>query len=125
MFRSSLIVLGICALIASPILAAEPTVTKSIFAETADETVLIVQVSAADQEIFGINLSDASGSITDIFCPKGWVGISSGDRVTFRTDEPISLGQTVKFRIVTTDKSAPLGITFRDKKSPIHMNQNI
>ena len=125
MLRSSLMVLAICALVASPILAAEPTVTKSIFAETADETVLIVQVSAADQEIYGINLADDTGSITDIFCPKGWVGISSGDRVTFRTADPISTGQTIQFRIVTTDKSAPLGITFRDKKSPIHTNQNI
>ena len=126
MLRSSLMMLAICAFLAAPVLAADPVISKSIFAEADGETVLLVQVRAANQEIYGINLVDETGSVTDIVSPKGWVGISSGDRVIFRTgDKPIGAGETVVFRIVTTNKAAPLGLTFRDKESPIHVNQNI
>lgn len=126
MLRSSLMILAICVLFATPVLSAEPVVTKSIFAETGAETVLLVKVSGADKTIYGINLEDESGSITDIFAPKGWVGISTGDSVMFRTgDKPIASGSTVIFRIVTSNKAAPLGVTFRDRDSSIHVDQNI
>jgi hypothetical protein len=57
--------------------------------------------------------------------PKGWVGISSGDQVYLRGDEPISSGETVAFRIVTTNGDAPLGVTFHGKKDPIHAKQTL
>ena len=126
MLRSTLMILAICVLIATPVLSAEPVVSKSIFAESGAETVLLVKISGADKAIFGINLADDSGSITDIYAPKGWVGISTGDEVMFRTgDKPIAKGSTVTFRIVTTNKAAPLGVTFRDRDSSIHVDQNI
>jgi hypothetical protein len=129
MTRSPLIILAVCALaavIALPAAAADPVVAKRVITEADGVTVLKISVSAANQSIYGITLADETGSIADIWVPKGWVGISSGDRVIFRAgDDPISSGETVAFRIVTTNGSAPLDITFRGQKTPIHAKQTL
>ena len=128
MIRSTLIVLTVCALaavIALPALAADPVVGKSVLTEDAGTTVLKISISAANQSIYSVTVADETGSIANIFVPKGWVGISSGDKVIFRGDKPISSGETVAFRIVTTNASAPLGITFRGLKTPIHAKQTL
>lgn len=128
MTRSILFVLLACALatfLVVPAMAADPVVTKSVITEEDGTTALKISVSAANKPIYGITIVDETGSITNIRSPKGWVGISSGDLVLFRSGDPISSGETVAFRIFTTNKSAPLGITFRDVKSPIHSRQTL
>jgi hypothetical protein len=128
MTRSTLFVLLACvfaAFLVVPAIAADPVVKKSVITEDEGTTALKISVSAANKPIYGITITDDTGSITNIVVPKGWVGISSGDRVILRSGDPISSGETVAFRILTTNKSAPLGITFRDVKSPIHSRQTL
>jgi len=106
--------------------AAEPAVSKRLVTEDDGMAVLVLEVRGADQAIYGITLVDETGSVVDIVSPKGWSGISSGDRVLFTTvDTPVGSGERIEFRIVTSNKSAPLRVSFRDAKSMIHSRQTI
>lgn len=129
MFRSiSTIVLAaaLAGLLAAPLLAAEPVVSKRLVTEDDGMAVLILEVRGADHAIYGITLIDETGSVLDVVAPKGWAGISSGDRVLFSTvDTPVGAGKTVAFKIVTSNKSAPFRVTFRDAKSMVHSKQTI
>jgi hypothetical protein len=129
MYRSIcmvIVVVALAALTVAPVWAAEPVVTKRVMTEDNGTAVLVVEVRAADHALYGVNLVDESASVTDIVAPKGWAGITSGDRVVFATvDTPVAAGERVVFRVITTNKSAPLGITFRDAKSLIHAKQTI
>jgi hypothetical protein len=129
MFRilsTILFVAALAGIAAGPALSAEPAVSKRVMTEVDGTTVLIVEIQAASQAIYGITVADASASVTDIVAPKGWSGISSGDRVVLSTvDKPIEAGGSVVFRLVTTNKEAPLRFTFRDAKSLIHSGQTI
>jgi hypothetical protein len=117
---------ALAGMLAGPALSAEPVVSKRVMTEDDGTAVLIVEVRAAGEAIYGINVADASASVTDIVAPKGWSGISSGDRVVLATtDKPIQAGGSVVFRLVTTNKEAPLRFTFRDAKSLIHTGQTI
>ena len=129
MFRilsTILFVAALAGIAAGPALSAEPAVSKSVMTEDNGTAVLIVEVRAASEPIYGITVVDASASVTDVVAPKGWSGISSGDRVVFSTvDKPVEAGGSVVFRLVTTNKEAPLRFTFRDAKSLIHTGQTI
>lgn len=117
---------ALAGIVSGPALSAEPAVSKRVMTEVDGTTVLIVEIQAASQAIYGITVADASASVTDIVAPKGWSGISSGDRVVLSTvDKPIEAGGSVVFRLVTTNKEAPLRFTFRDAKSLIHSGQTI
>lgn len=123
---STLVAAALVALFAGAGLCAEPTVSKSVVTEDDGTAVLIVEVRASNQPIYGITVVDASASVTDLVAPKGWAGISSGDRVVLSTvDTPVAAGGSVVFRLVTTNKAAPLRFTFRDAKSLIHTGQTI
>ena len=104
-----------------PALAAGPSVTKSVIGESVDGTaVVVIKVTATDGAIYGIDIKDASGSINDIIAPKGWVGITSGKKVIFRTGgKPIRSGASTSFRLVTTNKHAPLSVSFRNERSSV------
>jgi hypothetical protein len=117
---------AIAGIVAGPALSAEPVVSKRVMTEDAGTAVLIVEVQAANAAIYGITVLDASASVTDLVAPKGWSGISSGDRVVLSTvDKPVEAGGTLVFRLVTSNKEAPLSFTFRDAKSLIHSGQTI
>jgi len=120
------VVAALIALLAGAGLSAEPAVSKRVMTEDDGTAVIVVEVSASDRPIYGITVVDASASVTDIVAPKGWAGISSGDRVVFSTvDKPVEVGGSVVFRLVTSNKAAPLRFTFRDAKSLIHSGQTI
>jgi len=103
-----------------PALAAGPNVTKSVAGEGDGSAVVVIRVTATDGAIYGVNIKDASGSINDIIAPKGWVGISSGKDVIFRTGgQPIRTGTSTSFRLVTTNKDASLSVSFRDERSTV------
>jgi len=120
------LVIALAGVAAAPVSAAEPVVSKSVMTEDDGTAVLVVEVRAADRDIYGITFVDDSGSVTDIFAPKGWAGITSGDRVVFATtDTPVGAGERVVFKVVTTNKTAPLRVTFRDAKHMIHTKQTI
>jgi hypothetical protein len=88
--------------------------------------VVVVRVSATSDDIYGVTIKDASASIGDIIAPKGWVGISSGRDVIFRTDDsPIRAGSSAAFRLMTTNAGGELSVTFRDSKSPIGSGQTL
>jgi len=120
------IVASLAVLTTVPAVASEPVVSKRVMTEDNGTAVLVVEISATADAIYGVTLVDETGSVTDVFAPKGWAGISSGDRVLFSTvDSPVEAGATVVFRLVTTNKSAPLRVTFRDAKSLIYSGQTI
>lgn len=115
---STLLVLALGTILALPASAAEPQVSKRVLADAGGTSVVLLNVTASGRDIYGISISDASGSIEDIVSPNGWAGVTSGDRVVFRTsDTPIGSGKTVTFRIVTKNKDAGLTLLFRDSKS--------
>lgn len=127
MTRSTLLVAALLfALIVAPAMAADPAVTKSVLGEADGASVVLLRVTAKDRAVYGVTITDASASVEDIIAPEGWIGISSGDRVLFRTtDTPIKTGRTVSFRIVTTNGQADLGVTFRGEKTAFGSKKTI
>lgn len=114
------IAISLGVLVAVPILAAAPNATKSVMGTEDGTSVVVIRVSAANQAIYGVTVKDASGSIKDIVAPKGWVGISSGSAVIFRTgSKPIKAGSSLSFRLHTTNEDAALSVTFKDEDSAI------
>lgn len=113
-------------LLALPVLAANPNASKKV-AGSEDGTALVeIRVTAVGQSVYGVTIKDASGSIEDIIAPKGWVGISSGDHVIFRTGEkPIRSGNSMTFRLFTTNEGGSLSVSYRDDKGPIGSAQNL
>jgi hypothetical protein len=110
----------VVALVALPVLAAGPSVTKSVKGSEDGTSVVLIRVTAASESVYGVTIKDASGSIKDIIAPKGWVGICSGSDVIFRTGEkPIRAGSSLTFQLFTTNEDGELSILFRDDKSPI------
>jgi hypothetical protein len=106
--------------VALPVLAAEPNATKSVAGSEDGTSVVVVRVTAAGESIFGVTIKDASGSIKDIVAPKGWVGITDGTDIMFRTgDKPIRAGSSLTFRLHTTNEDGALSVTFRDEDSPV------
>ena len=113
-------------LVALPVLAAGPNVSKRVLGEGDGKAVVLLRVTASGQDIYGVNIKDASGSISDIVAPKGWVGITSGDDVIFRTGgKPIKAGSSMSFRIVTSNKDGALSVSFRDNRSAVGESKSL
>jgi hypothetical protein len=116
----------LAAALALPVLAAGPTASKSVLGEDGGKAVVLIRVSAANQDIYGVTIKDASGSIEDIVAPKGWVGISSGRDVIFRTDEkPIKAGASLSFRLYTRNADGELSVSFRDARSLVGQSKTL
>lgn len=116
----TLTVTALVALVAVPVLAAGPSATKTVGSSEEGTAVLNIRVTAANESVYGVTIKDVSGSIKDITAPEGWVGISSGTDVIFRTGEkPIRGGTSLTFRLLTTNEDGSLSVSFRDKDSPI------
>jgi hypothetical protein len=106
---------ALAVMIAIPALAAGPNVSKRVLGEADGTAVVLISVTATDQTIYAVTIKDASASIKDIIAPKGWVGITSGSDVLFRTgSKPIKAGTSTSFRIYTTNSGASLTLSFKD-----------
>lgn len=106
--------------------AAGPSVSKSILASDDGSTVILLKVSAGNRSIYGVTVSDPSGSIEDVSVPKGWCSIASDSEALFRTtSKPVKRGGSVTFRITSGDKDAKLGISFKDSKTAISGRKTI
>ena len=113
-----LVVVALGLTLAVPATAADPQASKRVMTDADGSSVVLINVVATSREIYAISIADASSSIEDIIAPNGWVGISSGDRVLFRTgDSPITPGSSVTFRLVTKNSNASLGVVFSDAKT--------
>ncbi|MDH3217144.1 MAG: hypothetical protein OEN01_12800 [Candidatus Krumholzibacteria bacterium] len=124
--RTVLLAGSLCVLVALSALAQGPSVTKSVLGSDDGSSVVLVRVTARDQAVYGVTITDATGSVEDIVAPEGWAGITSGDLVLFRTvDTPIPSGRSLSFRIVTTNAQADMGISFRGKKSAFGSSKKI
>jgi hypothetical protein len=116
MKRSLLILLALF-VVAAPAWAADPTATKAVKAESDGVTTLLVTVSSGEG-VYAVTISGAA--IDDLRAPKGWVGVASGNHVMFITDEnPVRSGNSLAFKILTTEPSASLKVSFRGKEDPI------
>jgi hypothetical protein len=116
MKRSILILLALF-VAAAPAWAAGPTASKAVKAESDGITTLAVNVTSSE-EVFAVTITGAA--IDDVRAPKGWVGVASGNHVMFMTGEnPVKSGNTLAFKIMTTEPSAALKVSFRGKEDPI------
>ena len=116
MKRSLLLFLALFVM-AAPVWAAGPSASKAVKGESDGVTTLAVTVSS-DQEIFAVTISGAA--IDDVRAPKGWVGVASGSHVMFMTDaNPVASGRSLAFKILTTEPSASLKVSFRGKEDPV------
>jgi hypothetical protein len=116
MKRSILILLALF-VAAAPAWAAGPTASKAVKAESDGITTLAVNVTSAE-EVYAVTITGAA--IDDVRAPKGWVGVASGNHVMFMTGEnPVKSGNTLAFKIMTTEPSAALKVSFRGKDDPI------
>ena len=118
-FTTILLLIGVFSLLVSaPAMAADPSVSKTVLTTEGEDAVVILNVTARGRAVYGLTVVDATESVSDIVAPKGWVGIASGDLVTFRTlENPIASGASMAFRIVTKNPQANMSVTFRDAKS--------
>jgi hypothetical protein len=122
----TLTVAAVAIIIAIPALAAGPHATKSVQSSDDGIAVVLIRVTASGDAVYGITIKDASGSIKDIVAPKGWVGISDGADVIFRTGEkPIRSGNSLTFRLHTTNEDGSLSVSFRDITSPIGVSTSL
>ena len=114
MKRSQLFVVIMLVLAAAPAWAQGPAAAKTVAGSEDDVTTLSITVTSKADEVYGVTIKGAR--MEDIRAPKGWVGISSGSSVMFRTGEnPVKSGNTLAFKISTTEPSAGLTVSFRGK----------
>lgn len=124
MKRSYLFVLVLLVLAAAPAYAETPTAAKAVTGMEDGVTTLAITVASKGNEVYGVNIKGAR--LEDIRAPKGWVGISSGSSVMFRTGEnPVKSGNTLAFKILTTDPSAGLTVSFRGKDDALGQPVNL
>ena len=83
MKRSALFVLIVLVLAAAPAWAEGPTAAKAVAGTEDGVTTVAITVASKGDEVYGVNIKGAK--MEDIRAPKGWVGISSGSSVIFRT----------------------------------------
>ncbi len=116
MKRSILILLALFVVAAAPAWAA-PKASKAVKAESDGITTLAVNVTSSE-EVYAVIITGAA--IDDVRAPRGWVGVASGNHVMFMTGEnPVKAGTTIAFKIMTTEPSAALKVSFRGKEDPI------
>lgn len=124
MKRSYLFVLVLLVLAAAPAYAETPTAAKAVTGMEDGVTTLAITVASKGSEVYGVNIKGAR--LEDIRAPKGWVGISSGSSVMFRTGEnPVKSGNTLAFKILTTEPSAGLTVSFRGKDDALGQPVNL
>lgn len=123
---ATLLALALCVALAMPALAADPIVTKRVVTNETGGSVIILSVFGTGRDVYGMTITCRGSEIDDIFAPYGWAGVCGGDKAVFATgDEPVSSGQSMNFRIVTTDRRADVDVTFRDLKSQIGERQRL
>jgi hypothetical protein len=111
-------------LAAAPAWAQGPEAAKAVAGAEDGVTTLSITVTSKADEVYGVNIKGAR--LEDIRAPKGWVGISSGSSVIFRTGEnPVKSGNTLAFKIATTEPSAALTVSFRGKDDAIGQPVNL
>lgn len=116
----TLTLIVVAVLVAMPVLAAGPTVSRSVSGSEDGVSLVELRITASGESVFAVKIKDESGSIKDILAPKGWVGISSGSDVLFRTgSKPIRSGSSLIFRLKTTNETGGLSFSFHDEDGVI------
>jgi hypothetical protein len=120
MKRSQLLfVFALLAVLAAvPAWAQSPSAAKAVAGSEDGVTTLAITVTSSADEVYGVTIKGAR--VEDIRAPKGWVGIASGSSVMFRTGEnPVKSGTTLAFKVLTTEPSAALTVSFRGKDDAV------
>ncbi len=124
MKRSHWFVLVVLALAAAPAWAEGPTAAKAVMGEEDGVTTVAITVASKDDEVYGVTIKGAR--LEDIRAPKGWVGIASGSSVMFRTGEnPVKSGNSLAFKIQTSEPGAGLTVSFRGKDDAVGSPVNL
>jgi hypothetical protein len=118
MKRSHLFVLALLVLAAAPAWADAPTAAKAVTGSEDGVSTLAITVASKTSEVYVVSIKGAR--MEDIRAPKGWVGISSGSTAVFRTgDNPVKSGNSLAFKVMTTEPSAGLTVSFRGKDDAV------
>lgn len=124
MKRSQLFVFVLLVLAAVPAWAQGPTAAKAVAGEEDGVTIVAITVASPVDEVYGVSIKGAR--MEDIRAPKGWVGISSGSSVIFRTgDNPVKSGSSLAFKIFTSEPTAALTVSFRGKEDAVGTPVNL
>jgi len=117
MKRSQLFLFAAFFLAAAPAWA-QPTAKKAAAGSEDGITTVVITVSAKGEDLYGVTIKGAK--VEDIRAPKGWVGISSGTSAMFRTGEnPVKAGSAVAFKLMTSEPSAGMTVSFRGKEDAV------
>jgi hypothetical protein len=117
MKRSQLFLFVAFVLAAAPAWA-QPTAKKAAAGSEDGVTTVVITVSAKGEDVYGVTIKGAN--VEDIRAPKGWVGISSGSNAMFRTGEnPVKAGSAVTFKVMTSEPSAGMTVSFRGKEDAV------
>ncbi|HEX5132610.1 MAG TPA: hypothetical protein VFX92_08990 [Candidatus Krumholzibacteria bacterium] len=104
--------------------AENPTAAKAVSGQDEGMTTIAITVSSNTDDVYAVIIKGAR--VEDIRAPKGWVGISSGTSAMFRTgDNPVRKGNATSFKVVTSEPSAGLTVSFRGKDDPIGSPVNL
>ena len=124
MKRSLILIALIATMVVAPAWADSPTARKDVAAVESGVTTIAVTVSSSSNEIYGVVIDGAR--VEDIRAPKGWVGVSSGSSAVFRTSQnPVKSGNSLAFRVMTTEPAAGLKVSFRGKDDPVGQPANL
>ncbi len=118
MKRSQLLLLSAAFVLTTAPAWAQPTAKKAAAGSEDGVTTVIITVSATGEDVYGVTIKGAK--VEDIRAPKGWVGISSGSNAMFRTGEnPVKSGSAVAFKVMTSEPSAGMTVSFRGKEDVV------
>ena len=117
MKRSQLFLFAAFVLAAAPAWA-NPTAKKAAAGSEDGITTVVITVSAKGEDVYGVTIKGAR--VEDIRAPKGWVGISAGSSAMFRTGEnPVKSGSAVAFKVMTSEPSVGMTVSFRGKEDAV------
>ena len=104
--KISVLIITAIALVASGSAWAAPARIARSVTELDNGTWLIkIDVASTGAGIYGLKLVDPTGSIVDVYAPKGWVAVSDGEAYAARTaDRPVKSGKSLQFLVHSTRK---------------------
>lgn len=102
--KFSVLLITAIALVACTSAWAAPARLDRSVTELDNGTYLIkIDVASTGAGIYGLRLVDPTGSIVDVYAPRGWVAVTDGEAYGARTaSRPIKSGKRLQFLVHST-----------------------
>ncbi len=89
------------------VMAAAPTITKSVTAMEDGVFMVRLRMTASGNEVYALKLIDPEAAIVDVFSPKGWITVTDGEETLARSGSALKDGKSVEFVLYSkSDKVA-------------------